>query len=172
MADTTASLAGPAESAGSVPPAPSAAPEPPTMLTQLRGMLSGEIPAPPAATLIGFTMDSIEPGRAVFSMRADERHANPMGTLHGGILCDIADAAMGCAWGSTLGAGESYTTVELKINFMRPVWRATLTAEGRVIGGGRTVGLTECRVTAEQGRLVAHATSTLLTLRGESAQGR
>lgn len=144
----------------------------PTILAHMQGMLAGEIPAPPAARLIGFTMDSIEPGRAVFSMQADERHANPMGTLHGGILCDLADAAMGCAWGSTLGEGESYTTVELKINFMRPVWRAALTAEGRVIGGGRTVGLTECRVTDEQGRLVAHATSTLLTLRGDAAQGR
>lgn len=144
----------------------------PTILAHMQRMLAGEVPAPAAARLIGFTMDSIEPGRAVFSMQADERHANPMGTLHGGILCDLADAAMGCAWGSTLGEGESYTTVELKINFMRPVWRATLTAEGRVIGGGRTVGLTECRVTDEQGRLVAHATSTLLTLRGDAAQGR
>ncbi|HYW13339.1 MAG TPA: PaaI family thioesterase [Longimicrobium sp.] len=165
MTDTTAPPAASAE--------PAASPAPPrTMLAHMQAMLSGEIPAPPAAKLIGFTMDSIEPGHAVFSMQADERHANPMGTLHGGILCDLADAAMGCAWGSTLGPGESYTTVELKINFMRPVWRATLTAEGRVIGGGRTVGLTECRVTDEQGRLVAHATSTLLTLRGDAAQGR
>jgi uncharacterized protein (TIGR00369 family) len=142
------------------------------MLEHLQAMLRGEIPAPPVARMVGFTMDSVEPGRAVFRLEADERHANPMGTLHGGILCDIADAAMGCAWGSTLGPGESYTTVELKINYMRPVWKATLTAEGRVIGGGRTVGLTECRVTDEKGRLVAHATSTLMTLRGESAQGR
>jgi uncharacterized protein (TIGR00369 family) len=145
---------------------------PATMLEHLQAMLRGEIPAPPVARMVGFTMDSVEPGRAVFRLEADERHANPMGTLHGGILCDIADAAMGCAWGSTLGPGESYTTVELKINYMRPVWKATLTAEGRVIGGGRTVGLTECRVTDEKGRLVAHATSTLMTLRGESAQGR
>jgi uncharacterized protein (TIGR00369 family) len=145
---------------------------PPTMLQQMQAMLRGDIPAPPVARMVGFTMDSIEPGRAVFRLEAGEQHANPMGTLHGGILCDIADAAMGCAWGSTLGGGESYTTVELKINFMRPVWRATLTAEGRVIGGGRTIGLTECRVTDEKGRLVAHATSTLLTLRGDAAQGR
>lgn len=145
---------------------------PPTMLEHLQAMLRGEIPAPPVARMVGFAMESIEPGRAVFRLEADERHTNPMGTLHGGILCDIADAAMGCAWGSTLGPGESYTTVELKINYMRPVWRASLTAEGRVIGGGRTVGLTECRVTDEKGRLVAYATSTLMTLRGESAQGR
>lgn len=149
------------------------APSPaPTMLEMMRAMLRGDVPAPPVARLVGFTMDSIEPGRAVFRLEVDERHSNPMGTLHGGILCDVADAAMGCAWGSTLGEGESYTTVELKINFMRPVWRTTLTAEGRVISGGRTVGLTECRVTDDKGRLVAHATSTLLTLRGEAAQGR
>lgn len=145
---------------------------PGTMLEHLQAMVRGEIPAPPVARLVGFTMVSIERGRAVFRLEVDERHANPMGTLHGGIICDIADAALGCAWGSTLGEGESYTTVELKINYMRPVWKATLTAEGRVIGGGRTVGLTECSVTDEQGRLVAHATSTLMTLRGGAAQGR
>jgi uncharacterized protein (TIGR00369 family) len=144
----------------------------PTILEHMQRMLTGDVPAPPVARLVGFTMDSVEPGHTVFRLEADERHANPMGTLHGGILCDLVDAAMGTAWGSTLGEGETYTTVELKINFMRPVWRATLTAEGRVIGGGRTVGLTECRVTDEKGRLVAHATSTLLTLRGDAAQGR
>ncbi|HLM67439.1 MAG TPA: PaaI family thioesterase, partial [Longimicrobium sp.] len=112
--------------------APGAPPDAPpqTILGHMRRMLTGEVPAPPVARLVGFTMDEIEPGRTVFRMEADERHANPMGTLHGGILCDLADAAMGTAWGSTLAEGESYTTVELKINFMRPVWRATLTAEG------------------------------------------
>jgi uncharacterized protein (TIGR00369 family) len=150
--------------------APPAAPA--TILEHMQRMIAGELPAPPVARLVGFTIDSIEPGHVVFRMEADERHANPMGTLHGGIICDLADAALGTAWGSTLGEGESYTTVELKINFMRPVWRATLTADARVIGGGRTVGLTECRVTDEHGRLVAHATSTLLTLRGDPAQGR
>ncbi len=145
---------------------------PQTILEHMRRMMDGEMPPPPVARLVGFTMESIEPGHAVFRMDADERHANPMGTLHGGILCDLADAALGTAWGSTLGEGETYTTLELKVNFMRPVWRATLTADARVIGGGRTVGLTECRITDEQGRLVAHATSTLLTLRGDAARGR
>jgi uncharacterized protein (TIGR00369 family) len=167
MTDTTAPPA-PAQPADAS--AKSTAPK--TILEHMQRMIAGDLPAPPVARLVGFTVDSIEPGHVVFSMEADERHANPMGTLHGGILCDIADAAMGTAWGSTLGEGETYTTVELKINFMRPVWRARLTAEGRVIGGGRTVGLTECRVTDEKGRLVAHATSTLLTLRGDAAQGR
>jgi uncharacterized protein (TIGR00369 family) len=153
-------------------PTASPASPPQTILEHMQRMLGGELPAPPVARLVGFTMESIEPGHAVFRMEANERHANPMGTLHGGILCDLADAALGTAWGSTLGEGETYTTLELKINFMRPVWRATLTADARVIGGGRTVGLTECRVTDEQGRLVAHATSTLLTLRGDAARGR
>ena len=142
------------------------------MLDHITRFQRGELPPPPVAALIGFTLVAVEPGHAVVEMDVGPQHANPMGTLHGGILCDLADAAMGTAWGSTLGEGETYTTVELKINFMRPVWRATLTAEGRVIGGGRTVGLTECRVTDEKGRLVAHATSTLLTLRGDAAQGR
>jgi uncharacterized protein (TIGR00369 family) len=100
------------------------------------------------------------------------RHANPMGTLHGGVLCDIADAAMGSAYGTLLDEGESFTTLELKINFLRPVWDATLTATGRVISRGKTVGLTECDITDEQGRLVARASSTCLTLRGDQAKGR
>jgi uncharacterized protein (TIGR00369 family) len=95
-----------------------------------------------------------------------------MGTLHGGVLCDIADAAMGIAYAANLTEGESFTTLELKINFLKPVWNATLTAEGKVIKQGRTTGLTECRVTDEKGSLVAHATSTCLTLRGEMARGR
>src|SRR5262245_40096378 len=101
-----------------------------TMLERSRTMLRGEGAAPPIATLIGFTLVSIEPGAAVVELAADERHANPMGTLHGGVLCDIADAAMGMAYASTLGEGETFTTLELKINFLRPEWAATLRAEG------------------------------------------
>jgi uncharacterized protein (TIGR00369 family) len=70
---------------------------------------------------------SIEPGHATFVMEADERHHNPMGTMHGGIFCDLADAAMGFAYASTLNEGETFTTVELKINFLRAVRKATLT---------------------------------------------
>jgi uncharacterized protein (TIGR00369 family) len=95
-----------------------------------------------------------------------------MGTLHGGILCDIADAAMGIAYASNLNEGESFTTLELKINFLRPVWRARLLATGRVVKQGRTLGLVECDITDERGTLVARATSTCLTLRGQRAQGR
>jgi len=88
------------------------------------------------------------------------------------VLCDIADAAMGMAWASMLADNETFTTLELKINFLRPVWRARLTAEGTVVQRGRTVGLAECAISDERGRLVAKATSTCLTLRGEQAIGR
>jgi uncharacterized protein (TIGR00369 family) len=135
-------------------------------------MLSGEIPPPPVMRLVGFRLTEVSKGRAVMEMEATEAHANPMGTLHGGILCDIADAAMGIAYASTLERGESFTTLELKINFLKPVWRAKLRATGRVVKRGRTVGLTECDITNEQGELVARASSTCMTLRGEMAQGR
>ena len=138
----------------------------------MRKAITGEVPPPPIATLIGFRMTAIEPGRSRFELDADARLHNPMGTLHGGVLCDIADIAMGSAYASTLEEGESFTTLELKINFLRPVRAAHLVAEGNLVQRGRTVGLVECAITDERGRLVAKATSTCLTLRGEQAQGR
>jgi uncharacterized protein (TIGR00369 family) len=134
--------------------------------------LDGSIPFAPVADLIGFHPVSIQRGEAVIELQAERRHANPMGTLHGGILCDIADAAMGIAYASTLEAGESFTTLELKINYLKPVWNATLRATGRVVKRGRTVGLVECDVVDEQDNLVARASSTCMTLRGEQALGR
>ena len=126
-----------------------------TMLDLIQSAQRGEIPPPPIAQLIGFSLSAIEPGRAMIDFTAEARHANPMGTLHGGVLCDIADAAMGMVWAATLGEGETFTTLELKINFLRPVWTGKLTATGRVVQGGRTVGLLECDVVDDQGRLVA-----------------
>lgn len=126
----------------------------------------------PIARLIGFETKEIAEGRAIVTLAAGAKHANPMGTLHGGVLCDIADAAMGIAFASTLAAGESFTTVELKINFFRPVWEAHLQAEGRVVRRGRSIGYVECEITDEKGRLVAKAASTCLALRGEEAKGR
>jgi uncharacterized protein (TIGR00369 family) len=143
-----------------------------TILENARKMIAGELPPPPIASLIGFRITAIEPGRAQFMLDADQRHHNPMGTLHGGILCDIADIAMGFAYASTLEEGETFTTLELKINFLRPVKSARLVAEGLVASRGRTVGLVECAVTDADGRLIAKATSTCLTLRGEQARGR
>jgi len=135
-------------------------------------ILRGELPPPAVASLIGFVLKEVEPGRSMVELRADERHANPMGTVHGGILCDIADMAMGIAYASTLVEDETFTTLELKINFLRPVWKSTLRAEGKVVQTGKTVGLVECDITDEQGHLVARASSTCMTLRGAAAHGR
>ena len=143
-----------------------------TILQLIQEVASGERPGPPVAQLIGFTLREIEPGRAVIDFEAERRHANPMGTLHGGILCDVADAAMGMAYASTLGEGETFTTLELKINFLKPVWTGKLVATGRVVKGGRTVGLVECDVTDAADQLVARASSTCMTLRGAQAAGR
>ena len=142
------------------------------MLDMIRKLAAGEIPGPPIAELVGFTLREAEPGYAVIDFEADRRHANPMGTLHGGVLCDVADAAMGMAYASTLGEGETFTTIELKMNFLKPVWTGTLVATGRVVKGGRTVGLVECDVTDPNGQLVARASSTCMTLRGAQAEGR
>jgi uncharacterized protein (TIGR00369 family) len=95
-----------------------------------------------------------------------------MGTLHGGILCDVADAAMGTAVATTLEQGESFTTLELKINFLKPVWNAKLMATGKVVRRGRVICLAECDVTDEKGSLVARASSTCMILKGEHAAGR
>ena len=136
-----------------------------TRLDLAQKTLRGEVPPPPIGQLLGFVLKAIEPGRAVFEMEADERHHNPMGTLHGGIYRDLADAAMGYAYAATLGEGETFTTIELKINFLRAVRRATLTAEATVVRAGSTVGYVECDVTDQTGKLVARAASTCLKLR-------
>src|SRR5438105_658049 len=124
------------------------------------------------ARLIGFEAKEIADGRAVLTLTAGPQHANPMGTLHGGVLCDVADAAMGIAFASTLAPDESLTTVELKINFFRPVWQAQLKAEGAVVRLGHTIGYVECTITDEENRLVAKAASTCMALRGQKASGR
>src|SRR5437899_12530466 len=136
-----------------------------TIVELAQQMLRGEAPPPPIGRLLGFGLKAIEPGRAVFEMEIDERHHNPMGTLHGGVYCDLADAAMGFAYAATLGEGESFTTVELKINFLRAVRKGRLTAEAKVVKAGSSLGYVECEVKDEQGRLVAKAASTCLKLK-------
>jgi len=143
------------------------------MLAEIaRKVATGDAPAPAIARLIGFHPVSVGGGEAVFEMDADERHWNPMGTVHGGVLCDIADAAMGFAYATKLEEGETFTTVEIKVNYLRPVWRARLRAAARIVKKGRKIGLVECDVTDEQGNLVARASSTCMTLSGEDARGR
>src|SRR5258708_12716718 len=90
------------------------------MLDVLQMMQRGEIPPAPVATLIGFKLTSIQPGEAIVEFEATERHANPMGTLHGGVICDIADAAMGMAYAAGLDKDETFTTLELTTNFLSP----------------------------------------------------
>ena len=134
--------------------------------------LAGGRPVAPVSVTVGFELASIGDGEATLVLDAGPEHANPMGTLHGGVLCDVGDAAMGIAYASTLEADESFTTLELHVNYLRPVWEDRLTAEGRVVSRGRTVGLAECDVRNEDGQLVARLSSTCLTLRGEAAEGR
>ena len=135
------------------------------MLETAQKIMRGEIDPPPVAKLVGFDIKSVERGRCVIEFNAEPRHWNPMGGLHGGILCDVADAAMGIAYSSTLAEGEVFGTVELKINFLRPFKTGKLYAEGWVVSGGKNIGWTECEVRDEEGRLIAKAGSTCMTLR-------
>ena len=104
-----------------------------------------DFPAP-IGKLLGLKLLQAENGMAVVEFVADEGHTNPMGTLTGGVLCEITDAAMGFAYYTTLAADESFTALELKINFLRPVWKATLRAKARVVRAGKLVGFVECDV--------------------------
>jgi len=129
---------------------------------------------PPVAKLIGFEPVGVAEGSAVFRLQArSEKHANPMGTVHGGILCDLADAAMGMACASLLDEGESFTTLELKINYLRPVMEGLLEARARVVHSGKSIVYLDCDVViVPDEKLVARATSTCMVLRGEQARGR
>lgn len=127
---------------------------------------------PPVAVLVGIRPLSFGGGEAVLEMKADRRHHNPMGTVHGGVLCDLADLAMGYAFATTLGPGESFTTLELKVNFLRPVFDEKLTVKAKVTHRGKTVGMVEFDVTNEAGKTVARGSSTCTVLSGAAAKGR
>jgi uncharacterized protein (TIGR00369 family) len=126
---------------------------------------------PPVAELIGFRLVSATRGAATVELEAGKQHSNPMGTLHGGVICDIADAAMGIAYVTTLRGSESFTTMELKVNFLRPVWTGRLLAKAKVLKKGRTTGLITCRVLGPDGRLVAFATCTCMTILAQPGAG-
>ena len=126
----------------------------------------------PVADLIGFSIEPLGNGKAVGWLDAGRRHANPMGTVHGGIMCDVADAAMGIAFVTTLQADESFTTMSLTINFFRPVWEARLRFDARVVNRSKNTGYLECDVTNPEGRLIAKAMSTCTVLRGDQAKVR
>lgn len=141
-------------------------------LDQVQKMIRGEVAGPPIAQLIGFAVVEASEGAAVFEMDASSRHANPMGTMHGGVLCDIGDAAMGFAMASTLAEGETFTTIELKANYFKPVWNTRLRASARVVKRSRSLGYLECDVVDREGSLVCRLGSTCMVLRGEAAAGR
>lgn len=143
-----------------------------TLIEHVRAVQRGQAPMPPIATLLQIRITQVEEGRVTMQMPVDERYANPIGTLHGGIICDLADAAMGTAFATTCEVGESYATVELKCNFLRPVWKSLLSATAWVVSRGKRIGLAECEVRDERDRLIAKLSSTLTVLRGESAKGR
>jgi uncharacterized protein (TIGR00369 family) len=134
---------------------------------QLRAMARGAAAPPPAVALLGLHLDTVQRGRVVFSVVADEMHENPAGTMHGGIIATLVDSAMGCAVFSMLPAGDTFTTLELKTNYVRPIVQTTgiVRAEGRVVHLGGSVATTEATVKDTYGTLYAHATSTCMIKR-------
>ena len=138
-------------------------------LEYARELASGQRPHPGFFQTIGARVISAEPGRAVVELEIGPQHHNPMGTVHGGMLCDVADAAMGIAYRTTVPDEDGFTTIELKINFLRPVISGRVRAVGHLVKGGRRLGLLECDVLDDQDRLVARASSTCMTLAGEGS---
>jgi uncharacterized protein (TIGR00369 family) len=138
-----------------------------TGLDMLRAMAAGELPGPPIADLLGFEVVEGEAGRMLFAALPGPQHYNPIGTVHGGLAATLLDSAMGSAVHSTLPAGVGYTTLELKVNFVRPITAETgrILCEGTVVHGGGRVATAEGRVFAEAtGKLLAHGTTTCLIL--------
>src|SRR6267142_6766071 len=135
-------------------------------------MVQLEANGAPVARLIGFDAKEIADGHAIINLAAGRQHANTMGTLHGGSLCDIADAAMGMALASTIAPDKSFATIELKINFYHRVCEARLLAEGKVVRRGNTIDYIESEIMDEGGRVIAKASSTRMALRGERARER
>ena len=138
----------------------------------MKKMMSGEIPPPPIAALIGFRPTRAGDGEAEFVLDVDPRLFNPMGTLHGGVIVDLADASMGTALASTIEPGTSYTTIELHTNYFKPVRSGRITATSKIVKKTRSIAVIECDVVDEGGSLVARVSSTCMILRGEQAAGR
>ena len=142
-----------------------------TGLEMLQAILAGELPPPPIAGTLDFVLLHAETGRAVFQGRPQFRHYNPLGVVHGGWITTLLDSAMGCAVHSTLPVGKGYTTLELKVNFVRSVTEDVplVRAEGKLVHGGRQVAVAEGRLVAPDGKLLAHATTTCLIFDRPSA---
>lgn len=133
----------------------------------LRAIQTGELPPPPIAELLGMYMTEVDEGRVVFSVEPAEYHYNPLGTVHGGVTATLLDSALGCAVQSMLPPGTGYTTLELKVNYLRPLTSKTgmVYSEGKIIHVGGRIATAEGRVTDASGKLYAHATTTCILLR-------
>lgn len=133
-------------------------------LEYLESIRKGLTPAPPMAVLLGFSLQEIGEGRAVFGVVPAEHHYNPIGLVHGGLLATLLDSAMGCAVHSTLPRGTSYTTLEIHVNLVRAVRAETgaLRAEARIVHRGSRIATADGRVVDARGVLYAHATTTCL----------
>lgn len=137
----------------------------------LTAMLERRIPGPPIAQTLGFTLDRVEPGEAWFSCAPHESHYNPIGMVHGGLVCTLLDSALGCAGHTLLPAGVGYTSVEIKVSYLRPVSPAggTLLAHGWVTKPGRRVLFLEGDVRDASDKVVATASGTCLVMGGPEA---
>lgn len=133
-------------------------------LSFLRGMLDGAYPMPPMFQTLGLHLAEVAYGRALFAGEPQARHYNPIGSVHGGFAMTLLDSALACAIHSTLQQGESYTTLEIKVNLVRPLTQNTgpVRAEGRLIHRGRTLGTSEGDIKDAGGKLYAHATTTCM----------
>lgn len=143
-------------------------------LEYLRAIARGGLPGAPLADLMGFGFAEIEEGRVVFECVPGEYHYNPIGAVHGGLACALFDSAMGCAVHTMLPAGVGYTTVELKVNFLRPVTVQTgrLVCEGETIHVGGRIATAEARLRDGAGKLYGHATTTCMIFREDSSERR
>jgi uncharacterized protein (TIGR00369 family) len=132
----------------------------------MRSLVTGELPPPPIADTLGFTLVEVDHGRAVFECVPAEYHYNPIGVVHAGLAATLLDSAMGCAFATTLDAGVGWTTLELKANFTRALTADTglVRCVGSVVHPGRRVATTEARLEDTEGRLYAHGSSTILVL--------
>lgn len=135
----------------------------------LRAICDGRLPTPPIAELMGFRLSEVAEGRVVFECEPAEYHYNPIGSVHGGLAATLLDSAMGCAVNTLLAAGMGYTTLELKINYLRPLQAGmgVVRAEGTMISKGSRVAVAEGRLTDERGKLYAFGTTTCLVIRPE-----
>ena len=123
--------------------------------------------------LLGLRLVHVEEASAILELEADANiHGNQQGTVHGGMLCELADAAIGTAHSTLMDVGETFTTINLSASFLRPVWQSRLRAHARASHRGKTVSHYLCEIEREDGKTVASITSTVMTLRGDRAEGR